>query len=89
LKDLLSLAEIEALQHSMSSIAWAKGTTYIRDDQRTLLVDGDAVAPGGAFVFGLETGRYQLCETHAGQYRCRNSNAEGSWKTGVEAAVDR
>lgn len=88
LDDLFAAAEIEALPRSVSSIDWAKGAAYIREDQKTLVVDTFGVARGAGFLFGLESGRYQFCETRGGQYRCRNT-AKGDWKTAVDAAVDR
>lgn len=88
LEDLFTAAEIEGFRKSISSIWWSTTPVYIRSDQKTLFVSTDTVSRGAGFLFGLESGRFQFCETRAGQYRCRNS-AAGPWKTGVETGVER
>lgn len=77
LADLFSEKEIEAFPHSVSSIQWHDGPVYINEDQRTLYL---MVRSGDDFVFGFESGRYAFCETRDGQYRCRDSNAERTWR---------
>lgn len=77
LADLFSVAEIEAFGHSVSSIQWHDGPVYLNADQRTLYL---MVRSGDDFVFGLESGRYALCETRDSRYLCRNSNTERTWR---------
>jgi hypothetical protein len=53
LADLFTPAEIERFPHSVSSIHWRQGPTYVRQDQKTLLV---TVRSGVDFLIDLETG---------------------------------
>ena len=86
LADLFSRAEIDASQHSVSSIAWHSGPIYINPDQRTLYL---MVASGRDLVVGLETGRFAYCERRAGKYLCRTSNASRRWLPYEAAAPPR
>lgn len=79
LKDLFLPTEIEKLPHSVSSIRWRQGPTYVRADQKTLLV---TVRSGVDFLFGLETGRFVYCEPQAKTSRCRSNDALGRWQPG-------
>jgi hypothetical protein len=76
LADIFTRAEIDATPRSVSSIAWHSGPAYINQDQRTLYL---MVASGRDLVVGLETGRFAYCETRAGKYLCRTSNANRRW----------
>ena len=86
LADLFAADEIDAAQHSVSSIAWHQGPVYINQDQRTLYL---MVASGRDMVIGLESGRYAYCETRAGKYLCRNSNEGRRWLPYAEAVPQR
>jgi len=82
LADLFSKAEIESYAHSVSSIHWHNGPTYINQDQRTLYM---MIASGRDLVLGLETGRFAYCETRGGKYLCRNGSADRRWLPYAEA----
>lgn len=56
LSNLFEDEEIKAFGRSVSSIHWRNGPSYIRQDQKTLLI---TVKSGGDFLFGLETGRFK------------------------------
>ena len=86
LADLFSKAEIEAFSHSVSSIHWHDGPTYLNKDQRTLYM---MIASGRDLIVGLETGRYAYCETQSGKYVCRTSNEERRWLPYAEAMPER
>jgi len=86
LADLFAADEIDAAQHSVSSIIWHQGPVYINQDQRTLYL---MVASGRDLVMGLESGRYAYCETRAGEYLCRNSNEGRRWLPYAEAVPQR
>ena len=86
LADLFARDEIDASPHSVSSIAWHQGPVYLNQDQRTLYL---MIAGGRDLVLGLETGRYAYCETRAGQYLCRNSNADRRWLPYAQAVPGR
>jgi hypothetical protein len=77
LADLFDAKEIEAFSHSESSIHWHDGPTYINADGETLYM---MVKSGSDLVFGLESGRFAYCETRAGKYLCRDSNAGRKWR---------
>lgn len=86
LSDLFLPEEITAFPHSESSIHWRKSPTFIRSDQKTLLVTAD---DGGGFLFSLETGTYKYCEYRGKQYRCRNSNEGRQWEPNNEVPLLR
>ncbi|MGH2667779.1 MAG: hypothetical protein ACRDH5_01430, partial [bacterium] len=69
LADLFSVAEIDKLPRSVSSIRWRKETAYVRPDQQSLYVSVDD--RGRELIFEMETGAYQFCETRDGAHRCR------------------
>lgn len=78
LGDLFSSKEIEDFPRSVSSIRWHDGPAYIRQDQKTLMIQ---IKPndGGTLVFGLDAGDYKYCEYQSASYRCRNANADRQW----------
>jgi hypothetical protein len=86
LADLFAKAEIDSAPHSVSSIAWHQGPVYSKRDQRTLYL---MVASGRDMVVGLESGQYAYCETRAGKYLCRNSNADRRWVPYQDAVPER
>ena len=86
LTDLFARHEIDAYPHSVSSRAWHSGPVYLNKDQRTLYM---MVASGRDLVLGLETGRFAYCETRAGKYLCRTSNANRKWVPYAEAVPER
>ena len=86
LADLFAKTEVDAYPHSVSSIAWHQGPVYINRDQRTLYL---MIASGRDMVIGLQSGRYAYCETRAGKYLCRNSNADRRWLPYSEAVPQR
>jgi hypothetical protein len=55
LVDLFPAQEVKAFPHSVSSIWWRKGPTYIRPDQRTALI---TVKEGADFLFDLRSGAF-------------------------------
>lgn len=77
LSDLFSAAEIEAFSHSVSSIHWHDGPTYINQDQKTLYL---MVKSGSDLIVGLESGPYAYCETREGTYKCRDRNVDRVWR---------
>jgi hypothetical protein len=77
LADLFSAAEIEAFSHSVSSIHWLDGPTYVNQDQKTLYL---MVRSGADLIVGLESGLYAYCETREGTYKCRDSNVDRAWR---------
>jgi len=80
LADLFSKEEIEAFDHSASSITWHKGATYLQADQKTLFVAIDD--KGGDVSFDAETGAYRYCEWHgsATNFACRRTSANPVWR---------
>ena len=86
LSELFSTEEIRNFPHSVSSIHWRSGPTYIRQDQKTLLI---TVKSGADFLFGLESGKFQYCENRENNYRCRNSNRPREWVPNIKAQVTR
>ena len=86
LTDLFAKLEIDAYPHSVSSRAWHVGPVYINKDQRTLYM---MIASGRDLVLGLETGRIAYCETRAGKYLCRTSNADRKWVPYTEAVPEK
>lgn len=86
LRNLFDDEEIKAFGRSVSSIHWRNGPAYIREDQKTLLI---TVKSGGDFLFGLETGRFQYCETRENTYRCRSTNQPRNWLSSGEVEVNR
>jgi len=80
LKDLFRDEEIAAFDRSISSIYWHSGPMYVREDQTTLLV---TVRGGADFLFGLQSGQYKYCESHAKTFRCRITNQPGAWGPNV------
>ena len=85
LADLFTEAEIAAFAHSISSIDWRDGA-YINLDQKTLYV---RINSGASMVFGLETGKFAYCETRAGKFRCRDTNADRVWRPGNESTLKK
>jgi hypothetical protein len=83
LADLFSAEEIEAFAHSVSSIHWHDGPVYLNADQKTLYM---MIKSGSDLVFGLESGRFAYCETRAGAYVCRDTNAPRAWRPHGEVA---
>jgi hypothetical protein len=86
LTDLFQDEEIGAFGRSVSSIHWRNGPTYIRQDQKTLLI---TVKSGGDFLFGLETGRFKYCEYQEKIYRCRNTNQPREWMPNSRVPLTR
>jgi hypothetical protein len=82
LADLFSKAEIDTYPHSVSSIHWHNGPTYINQDQRTLYL---MVASGRDLVLGIETGHFAYCETRGGKYLCRNGDVDRKWLAYADA----
>lgn len=86
LADLFSPAEIEAFPHSVSSIHWHSGPTYIKDDQRTLYL---MIRAGADMMVSFESGRFMFCETRDRKYLCRDSNGNRTWRPYDERALPR
>jgi hypothetical protein len=86
LTDLFAKAEIDAVPHSVSSIAWHQGPAYINRDQRTLYM---MISSGRDLVIGLETGRFAFCEQRHGKELCRSSNEGRKWVNYREAVPER
>jgi hypothetical protein len=83
LQDLFSKPEIDATRTSESSIWWRKPTSYVRQDQRSL--DVTVNDWGSAFIFNVEKGDFQFCETRPGdKYICRDSNDLRQWRPFLE-----
>ena len=82
LADLFSKDEIDAFQHSVSSIHWHQGPVYINQDQRTLYL---MIESGRDLVLGLTTGRFAICERRGGKDLCRNGNAGRRWVGDADA----
>ena len=82
LADLFSVAEIDAMPKSVSSIWWRKPGAYVRPDQQTLYVRVDEA--GRELVFETETGAYQYCELRAGTRQCRSTNEGRQWRGYVD-----
>jgi hypothetical protein len=83
LADIFDAQEIEAFAHSVSSIHWHSGPSYINADQKTfyLMIKG-----GDDLVLGLETGRFAYCRTQGTTYQCRNGNGARKWGPCQEVA---
>lgn len=77
LADLFTAAEIDAFSHSMSSIDWHVGATYINHDRKTLYI---TIKSGAGMVFEFETGTFTYCETRDRKYQCRDTNADRKWR---------
>jgi len=77
LADLFTSSEIEAFDHSVSSIRWRKFNAYVRPGGDTLNVTINDT--GGAFIFEL-SGAYQYCETRSGTFLCRVANQGRTWR---------
>ena len=78
LNGLFTKTEIDAFEHSESSISWRRPTgAYVRDDQGTFYVTGND--PGACFVFEVANGGYQYCENKNGSSQCRRSNTTRTW----------
>lgn len=86
LDELFLPDEVQAFPHSVSSIHWREGPSYVRADQKTLLV---TVRSGADFLFGLESGAYKYCEPQAGTFRCRGANAPRRWSSGNDFGLTR
>lgn len=86
LQDLFQPEEIKSFPHSVSSIHWRQGPTYIRSDQKTLLI---TVKSGADFLFGLETGQFKYCGYQDKLYRCRNANQPRQWMPNSSVPLTR
>jgi hypothetical protein len=83
LKDLFSADEIEAFDHSVSSIWWRKTqAAYVRDGQQSLYVALDE--EGTELVVETETGAWQFCQWRGAEHLCRTTNANRNWTGYVE-----
>ncbi len=78
LADLFSKEELERFEHSVSSIMWHTGPSYLQADQGSLFVTVDD--KGGSMSFNTETGAYQYCEWRGQAFLCRRSNANRTWR---------
>ena len=78
LSDLFSKSEIDAFDHSVSSIKWRKPVgTYVRPGGDTFNVTINDT--GAAFIFE-QSGAYQYCETRSGTFLCRVANQGRTWR---------
>ena len=78
LSDLFTKGEIEAFDHSVSSIRWRKSAgSYIRPGGNTFNVTSNNF--GAGFIFEL-SGAYQYCETRGGAFLCRVANQGRTWR---------
>lgn len=78
LSDLFTKGEIEAFDHSVSSIKWrTPAGSYIRPGGDTFNVTINDM--GSAFIFEL-SGAYQYCETRGGTFQCRSANQGRTWR---------
>jgi hypothetical protein len=85
LSDLFTKSEIEGFDHSESSIAWRKATgSYIRPGGKTFNITTNDT--GGGFIFELR-GAFQYCETRAGSFLCRVTNAGRTWRVFSEPGL--
>jgi hypothetical protein len=78
LSDLFSKSDIEAFDHSVSSIKWRKSAgSYVRPGGDTFNVTINDT--GAAFIFE-QSGAYQYCETRGGTFLCRVANQGRTWR---------
>jgi len=78
LKDLFSAAEIEAFDHSMSSIWWRKTqAVYVREGQQSLYIAMDE--KGTELILETETGAWQFCQWRGAEHLCRSTNVNPRW----------
>lgn len=77
LRDIFSSAEVEAFEHSSSSIWWRKEMAYIRPGQQSLYVMIND--RGSELIFETETGAWQYCENRQGKHLCRSTNMARQW----------
>jgi hypothetical protein len=86
LSDFFIQSEIDALQHSISSIWWRMSAgSYVRKGEDTFYVTAND--NGAGFVFEL-SGAYQYCETREGTFLCRDTNKDRNWRPYREPSVD-
>lgn len=78
LAELFSREEIDAMDHSVSSIQWRKPASYVRADQRSVQLTLDERGTG--IVFEPESGIWQLCAWRPDGFRCRSENQQRRWK---------
>jgi hypothetical protein len=79
LSDLFSQNEIEAFEHSVSSIHWRKSAGYyVRPGGDTFNV---TINDKGAALIFEQSGAYQYCETRGGSFQCRVANNNRTWHT--------
>jgi|SRR5579864_1630767 len=77
LSDLFTKSEIDAFDHSVSSIWWRKSAgSYIRQGEESFNV---TVNDQGASLIFEVSGAYQYCETREKQFRCRTANVARRW----------
>ena len=78
LSDLFSGSEIEAFDHSVSSIKWRKSPgASVRTGGDTFNVTIND--KGAAFILE-QSGAYQYCETRGGTFLCRVANQGRTWR---------
>src|SRR4051812_3527994 len=78
LSDLFSKVEIEAFDHSVSSINWRKAPgAYVRPGGDTFNI---TINDSGAAFILEQNGAYQYCETRGGAFLCRVANQGRTWR---------
>ena len=81
LDELFLGPEISTFKHSVSSIQWRSGPSFLNADG-TLYI---SVGAGSGFSFSLASGSFAYCEWQAKEFRCRTKNAGREWMSNADA----
>jgi hypothetical protein len=81
LRDLFTDEEINAFEHSASSVWWHKGPAYLQIDERALYISLDG--KGTDLVVDATFGTYRSCKwqdpVHVKNFVCRTSSVGRQW----------